>query len=781
MAKIERKSDHHVRRRILVLAVVFCLLCFGAVVARLVYVQVLNRDFYLQKALTNQTRDVMIYPTRGTIYDINGKPLAISASTEMLILNPRQLSPRSFAELSDEEKDQYRLKNRLPADTKASAIKLTDADKAEIREQRAQAVADVLEEVLALDRESFFEKAGKDSAYQVLRRGVEKDQADQIRVFAKGAKLSGALYFNDDSTRYYPYGSFLSHVLGCVGTDEQGLTGLEMEYDQVLTGTPGRSVTLADAHGNALTEDYETYYPAQEGQSLVLTIDEVIQHYLEKNLEIAYNDNGVAGSVIGVVMDVSDGGILAMASYPEFDPNDPFTLTDQALAESIAAIEDPEQRAAARSEAVYAQWSNKPVSFMYYPGSTFKIITAAAALEEGAVTEHSTFYCPGYKNIEGYPRPIHCWKKGGHGDEDFRDAMKNSCNPALMTVGLALGRERFTQYVQAFGFRDKSGVDLPGEAVGLYNMSSNVDLAVYSFGQNFTVTPLQLVTAVSAVANGGMLLQPHIVKEILNADGSVAQSFGRTEVRQVISKETSDLMRDMLEDVVTYGTGKNAYVAGYRVAGKTGTTEKIAKMNQEGRDFYVTSFVAFAPADHPKIAVLVLLDEPTVLPISGGLNTAPVVRRFLEEVLPYLEVDPIYTEAEQSSRSVVMPDLMGMTFSEAESALKKLGMSCAASGTEAAITDHVPAAGAVVSSNTKAILYLGGSKPDKVVSVPDLHGMSLSTARTTLQSLGLYVHISGGVSEGTQTVTKQDIAPKTEVAYGAVVTVEATDMAQRAQ
>ena len=781
MAKIERKADRHVRRRILTLAVVFCLLCFGAVVARLGYLQIANRDFYLQKALINQTKDVTIYPTRGTIYDTNGKPLAISASTEMLILNPRQLAPQSFSAMSKEEQTEYRLRNGVGSDVKAADIKLSDDDRAAIRETRLQALCGELLEVLELEPETVTAKAAKDSAYQVLRRGVEKDQADVLRGFIKDNKLTGALYFLADSTRYYPYGSFLSHVLGCVGTDEQGLTGLEKEYDSVLTGTPGRSVTLADAHGDALTEDYELYYPAEEGQSLVLTVDEVLQHYLEKHLEIAYNDNQVQGSAIGIVMDVHDGGILAMASYPEFDPNDPFKLVGEKQLEAINAIADEEARTAARSEAVYAQWSNKPVSFMYYPGSTFKIITAASALEEGVVTEHSSFYCPGFKQIDGYPRPISCWKKAGHGNEDLREALMNSCNPALMTVGLALGRDRFTQYVQAFGLREKSGVDLPGEAVGLYNMSSNVDLAVYSFGQNFTLTPLQLVTAVSAVANGGMLVQPHIVKEILNADGTVAQSFGRTEVRQVISQQTSELMCDMLEDVVKKGTGKNAYVAGYRVAGKTGTTEKIADMNKEGKDLYVTSFVAFAPADDPQIAVLVLLDEPTVQPISGGLNTAPVVRRFLEEALPYLEIDPIYTTDEQSSRSVTMPDLTGMTLSDAEAALKKLGMTCSSVGSEAAVTDQIPAAGAVVASNTKAVLYLGGSKPDKLVTVPDLHNLTLSGARSTLQNMGLYVRVSGGVSEGGQTVTKQDISPQEQVPYGTVITVETTDMAQRAQ
>ena len=776
MSQIDRKADRHTRRRIAFVAVVFCVVLTSAVILRLAWLQIVNQEFYEQKALSSQTRDVTIYPTRGTIYDAKGKPLAISASTEMLIINPRQLRPEESADLSDAE----RILLGFELEPKYT---MTDQQKDTVKNYRIELLVSELPSLLeGLDGETVRAKATKDSAYQVLMRGVEKDQADGVRRFLSANKLTGGLYFTDDSTRYYPYGSFLAHVLGCVGADEQGLTGLEKKFDEVLTGTPGRAVTLTDARGNALTEDYELYYPAEEGQSLVLTIDEVLQHFLEKNLEIAYNDNKVQGSVVGVVMDVNDGGILAMASYPDFDPNDPFTLTDTEKAAEIAAIADDEQRAAARSEAVYQQWSNKAVSFMYYPGSTFKILTVAEALEEGIVTENSRFYCPGYKVVEGYPKPIHCWKTQGHGSEDLADVLRNSCNPAVMTIGLELGKERFAEYAEAFGLREKTGIELNGEAVGLFNLQSNVDLAVYSFGQNFSITPIQMITAVSSVANGGMLLKPHIVKEVLNADGTVAQSFGCTEVRQVISKETSDLMREMLESVVKEGTGKNAYVAGYRVAGKTGTTEKIAEMNQTGKDkLYVTSFVAFAPADNPQIAVLILLDTPTVGNISGGLNTAPVVRRFLEEALPYLDIDPIYTEDEQNARSVVMPDVTGLSYSEAEAALKKLGMTCASQGSDARVTDQVPAAGATVASSTKAVLYLGGSKPDKQVTVPDLTGHTLSQAKNTLQNLGLYILVSGGVSEGTQTVTKQEVAAQSQVAYGTVITVETTDMAQQSQ
>ncbi|MBR5537380.1 MAG: PASTA domain-containing protein [Clostridia bacterium] len=771
MSQIDRKADRQTKRRIMTMMAVFCVLCASAVIVRLAFLQIINQEFYEQKALSSQTRDITIYPTRGTIYDTNGKPLAISASTEMLILNPRQVTPKEASELSEAER------KLLGLDSKKHT--LTDGQREAVKAYRLELLQaelpGLLEDVTA---EAVLTKAQKDNAYQVLMRGIEKDAADAIRQFISDNSLKGALYFTDDSTRYYPYGSFLAHVLGCVGTDEQGLTGLEKKYDDILTGTAGRKVTLTDARGNALTEDYELYYPAEEGQSLVLTIDEVLQHFLEKNLEIAYNDNDVQGSAIGLVMDVNDGGILAMASYPDFDPNDPFTLAEDVQAE-IDAIADDEKRAAARSEAVYAQWSNKPVSFLYYPGSTFKIITTAAALEEGLVSKNSTFNCTGSLMVDGWNKPINCWKRQGHGHQTLAEVLQNSCNPAVMNIGFSLGQKTFTEYVEAFGLREKSGIELTGEAVGLYNMSSNVDLAVYSFGQNFSLTPLQMITAVSAVANGGTLLEPHIIKEVLNADGTVAESHQRTEVRQVISAETSELMKDMLESVVKVGTGKNAYIAGYRVAGKTGTTEKIAERNETGEENYVTSFVAFAPADNPQIAVLILLDTPTVGNISGGINTAPVVRRFLEEALPYLDIDPIYTEEEQSAKNVLMPDLTGMSFSEAEAALKKLGLTCMSQGSDAKVTDQVPAPNATVSGNTKAVLYLGGTKPDKQITVPDLTRHSLSQAKNTLQNLGLYIRVSGGVSEGTQTVTKQDIKANTQVPYGTVITVETTDTSQQ--
>ena len=771
MSQIDRKADRHTRRRIMFMMAVFCVLCALAVIVRLAFLQIVNQEFYEQKALSSQTRDITIYPTRGTIYDTNGKPLAISASTEMLIVNPRQITPKEASDLSDHEMQMLGLtsKKQTLTDTQKEAVKAYRLDLLQAE------LPGLLEEVTA---EDVLTKAQKNNAYQVLMRGIEKDKADEIRQFISDNSLKGALYFTEDSTRYYPYGSFLAHVLGCVGTDEQGLTGLEKKYDDILTGTAGRAVTLTDARGNALTEDYELYYPAEEGQSLVLTIDEVLQHFLEKNLEIAYNDNDVQGSAIGLVMDVNDGGILAMASYPDFDPNEPFVLTEKVQAE-IDAIADEEKRAAARSEAVYAQWSNKPVSFLYYPGSTFKIITTAAALEEGLVNKNSQFYCSGSLKVDGWSKPISCWKRQGHGPQTLAQVLQNSCNPAIMNIGFSLGQKTFTEYVEAFGLRDKTGVELTGEAVGLYNMKSNVDLAVYSFGQNFSLTPLQMITAVSAVANGGTLLEPHIVKEVLNADGTVAESHQRTEVRQVISAETSELMKDMLESVVKVGTGKNAYIAGYRVAGKTGTTEKIAERNETGKENYVTSFVAFAPADNPQIAVLILLDTPTVGNISGGINTAPVVRRFLEEALPYLDIDPIYTEEEQNAKNVIMPDLTGMSFSEAEAALKKLGLTCMSQGSDAKVTDQVPAANATVSGNTKAVLYLGGTKPDKQITVPDLTKHSLSQAKTTLQNLGLYIRVAGGVSEGTQTVTKQDVAAQTQVPYGTVITVETTDTSQQ--
>lgn len=734
----DKRADSTMLKRVRFVAIVFAILCFAAVVGRLFYMQVVKYDFYQSKAENLQTREKILYPTRGTIYDTNMKPLAISANTEMLIL----------------------MGNKLKDDLQRADIALA------------------LSEILEAEYSDIYKKTQNTSSYVVISRGIEKDIADKIRAYINENELASCMYMLQDSTRYYPYNNFLSHVLGFVGSDEQGLSGIEYMYDDVLSGTVGRMVSATNAKGEELPLEYEIYYEAEDGNSLVLTIDEVLQHYLEKNLEIAYNDNKVQQKSIGIVMDPKSGAILAMASYPDFNPNEPFTIVDSKLSEKISLIEDKNEQAAAKSNALYSQWSNRAVSFTYYPGSTFKIVTASMGLEESVISTESTFNCAG--SIKVGVETIHCWRSyNPHQLQTLEKAIQNSCNPAFIQMGFKIGRSNFSKYVDAFGLRSKTGIDLPGEAVGLYNLKQDIDLAVYSFGQNFTITPIQLITAVSAVANGGTLVEPYIVKEIIDSEGNVVESFGRTEVRQVISKETSDTMREMLESVVSVGTGKNAYTVGYRVAGKTGTTEKIADQ-QEGQQLRISSFVAFAPADDPQIAVLIILDEPTVQPVTAGITVAPVIRRFMEEAMPYLGVEPQYTEAELKNKDITVPDVVGMTLAEANAALKAAGINGATNGTGDIVQDQLPVAGSVVSNSATVIMYMDGQAPKTTITMPDLSGMTLERAKSTLQSRGLYIRVIGAHGSGNIVVTKQDVMAGASVAYGQVITIEMSDLDQRA-
>ena len=745
MAKKSFKTDKSQRCRILFLMAVLGVLCFVGVFIRLVWMQVFRYDFYLEKALSQQTADKVLYPVRGTIYDAKGKPLAISASTEMVTLEAKKID----------------------------------------NEEQGLLIAEGLSEILGLEYEEVLEKVQKKASWTMLKRGVEKDEADKVRAFVKEHKLD-SVYLSADSTRYYPYGSFLSHVLGFVGTDEQGLGGLESYYDDILTGTEGRVVTSVSANGTELAEDYEIYYPAKDGNNLNLTIDVVLQQYLEKNLEIAYRDNNVAEHASGIVIDVKTGAILAMAGYPDFDPNEPFTITNQSVLDKLAAITDPEKLAEERSKALYAQWRNNNISYTYSPGSTFKTITASAALEEGTLNTNTSFYCPGFKYVDNWGN-IRCWKHEGHGSENLFQAVQNSCNPAFMTIGEALGKENLEKYMEAFGLLDKTGIDLPGESLGMFNLNTNIDLAVYSFGQNFTVTPLQMISAIGAVANGGSLMKPYVVSDITDANGTVVESFAPTVLRQVMSEKNSELMREILESVVTVGTGKNAYIAGYHVAGKTGTTEKIDKQNQifqeTGKEveLRIASFYAFAPADDPQIAILILLDEPNVDNIGGGTCVAPAVRRFMEEALPYLNVDPTYTEEELAVKDVTMPDITGMTIKQAEAAMKKAGISYRVVGSDTTVTAQLPAAGSVISNSSTAILYLGTPAQSNLVTVPDLTKKTPEAARAALERLGLYIHTTGAqFNDKSAVVYKQEQLAGEQVPYGSVVNVELSDPSQLA-
>ncbi len=761
-----RKPDRNMSKRIFFLTVCFIFIGFGVVAGRLFYMQIIRHDFYQEKAVNNQTSDKIVTPKRGTIYDCNMKELAVSASTEMITVDP-------------------------------STIK-----KAENTEE----VARELSQVLDLDYDSVYAKVTKDSSYQIIKKGVEKDLADKIREFIKEEKITG-ITFTDDNKRYYPYGNFASHVIGFTGTDGTGLYGIEAKYNDVLEGTAGRVVKAQNANGDDMPFQYEEYIEAKDGDGVVLTIDEGVQHFLEKHLETALNEYEAGNGVAGIVMNVKTREVVAMATKPDFDLNSPYEINidslntqlreniDAVLEEAgqdssavgekflksgtTSAISDSlsdkvvEEVKKARSNALEKMWRNKIIQDLYEPGSTFKIFTMSSAFEEGVVSEEkSSFYCPGFKVVGD--RQISCWKKAGHGPESLIQALENSCNPALMEIGAALGAEKFGDYFTAFGLTQKTGIDLPGEATSIYHEPGSyttVDLAVSSFGQSFSITPIQLINMVCTVVDDGKLKTPHLVKEIVDSSGNVKETYGTQMVRQVISEDTSAFIRKAMESVVTNGTAKKAYVAGYRVGGKTGTSEKYPRGNGK----YIASFVGVAPMDDPQYAVLVMIDEPIGGSTDGGgAAAAPVVARIFEDILPYLNVEAVYTEDEVDRSDMVVPNVIGMTQDEAEETLKEQNISYKTIGDGDTVTDQVPASGVTVPSTAQAILYLGGAKSEELISVPNVKGMSLEQAKSALSKRNLYIKITGVSSSQMSSATvaeSQSIDPGTKVSIGTVVTV----------
>ncbi len=743
---MEQKPNSSMISRIALLMGVFGIFSFVIIAARLFYIQVLSYEFYQQKAVTQQTWDKVIMPQRGTIFDRNLKPLAISATAEMVTIEP-------------------------------SSVK----DEAE-----AQLIAKGLSEILGVDYDTVLKLALKKSSYELIKRGVEQEQADQVRQFIKdnGTK---AIYLAEDSKRYYPFGNFASHILGFVGTDGIGLDGIEALQNDVLQGTPGRVLTAKNPKGGEMQFEYEEYNPPKNGDGIVLTIDEVVQHFLEKNLETARIDNLVANKVTGIVMDVKTGAILGMATKPDYDPNKPFDIGDPEVQKAIDAITDKDARSEALKTARQEQWRNKAVSDSYEPGSTFKILTSAMALEERVVTANDSFYCPGSIKIPGWGKPIKCWKSGGHGSQTFLKAVENSCNVAFVQIGGRIGTSNFYNYANAFGIMSKTGVDLPGESSGIFfpkDKFGPVDLAISAFGQGFTLTPIQMITAVCGVANNGKMMKPYVVSEILDENGNIKETVKPQEIRQVVSKETSEELRSVLEKVVLEGTGKNAYVAGYRIAGKTGTSEKIAKENQTGRtDLRVASFIGFAPADDPEVAVLVMLDEPMVYQKTGGITAAPVVKRIMADILPYIGVEPRYTASELAAQEISVPSLIGSSRAAAEKTLKDKNLKWHVEGSGDKVTDQIPAAGAKVPGTAQIVLYLGEDKPQNKVAVPDLSGMSRSAAAKALSAKNLYISTSGAIDSVNSVIvaSKQQPAAGEEVEVGTVVAVEFIDMNQLAE
>lgn len=741
-------------------------LAFIPLIFTLFHLMITQHDTYEEMAINNQTRSTAVTADRGMIYDRNMNILATSASVENVFIDPNEIATKN---------------------------------------QNLQLIASGLSDLLDVEQDFVVKQAADTTMrYKVIKRKVSSEVADQVRNFISENKLSG-IYLEPDTKRYYPYGTLAAQLLGFVRSDNVGAEGIEAYYDSTLEGTGGKIITTKGNYGSEMLYTYEKYYDATNGDSLVLTLDSTVQYYLEKNLETAIKKYDVLNGAFGIVMDVNTGEVLAMANMGNYDPNNYLEIYDKDTASKLEAqyqtalsygegTKAYDDAIAAYNAAVATarlrQWRNRGVSDGYEPGSTFKLVTLASALDEKAITLNSQFYCGGTANIPGRSQTLHCWKSAGHGMETTKQALANSCNIAFANIGLALGGEKLYDYVKAFGLMEKTGIDLPGEAVGYFydkQMLSDNDtygtsyLTSASFGQTFKITPVQLIRAVAAVVNGGYLLKPYVVGEVLDSNGNVVSQNERTVLRQVISADTSKTMRELMEYVVTDGTAGNAKTVGYRIGGKTGTSEKIDTFDENGNpvDDKIVSFIGVAPIDDPKYAVLVALDTPSTSTgyyISGGIMAAPTVRDVFTDILPYLGVEPDYSDEDISSINVTVPDVVSLSEADAAASLKEKSLAYTVVGDGGSVTGQIPAAGADIPGNSKVILYMGAEKPTDQISVPDFTGMSVTDANSTAVNAGLYLQSKGtDKTSGTVSVTYQDIPAGTLVERGTTVTVEFTD------
>lgn len=724
-------------RRTLIVLIVMVALGFGLIVVSLIRLQLVDGAELQKAAVDQQLRDTTISAQRGTIYDRNMKPLAQSATVWKVVLAPAYI-----------DKDDETLRRKLSTG---------------------------LADILGLDAEDIYKRTEGTSYYDVLKTKVETDVKDRLVQFIEENDLGNTIQLQEDYKRYYPFGSFASTILGFTGTDGQGLAGLEAYYDEYLSGTAGRLVTAKNAVGTDMPFQYEQKVEAQDGYNLVLTIDEVVQHYLEQALEEGVENNKVENRATGIVMNVKTGEIVAMAVKGDYDPNNPFVIADEEERARIAELPEEEQQEAT-SAALQAQWRNKAVSDTYYPGSVFKMVTLSMALEENVATEETTFTCTGsYVPVQG-ERAINCHNTSGHGTQTLVQGTMNSCNPFFIYLGQLLGTETFFDYFEAFGFTQKTGIDLPGEAStkGLYHDRdmSLMDLAVESFGQNFSITPIQMITACAAIANGGYLVQPHVVSQIVDNDGNIIKTADTTVKRQVISEETSKRVSKILQENATSGTAKNGYVAGYRIAGKTGTSEKVGADGKVGSDNkYIASYCGFAPADDPQYAVLVFFDEPTGDSYYGGAVAGPVFAKIMEEILPYLNVETKYAEDEAGSVGVSAPNVIGKTVSEATNELTNSGLKILVKGSGDTVIAQTPDPGSSVPSGGTVVVYTDEASMNQTVTVPNFTNRSLSDVNYLAAQAGLNIKVTGPYNSSAATARTQDYAAGEQIKPGTVITV----------
>ena len=755
-------TDTGIRKGILALTVLFGIVAFVVLAGRLVKLMLVDHEYYQSKAISNQTRSTSVTASRGTVYDRNMEVLAASTSVENIFLDPLELK-----------------QNHVDIDF----------------------LAENLSVLLDLD-EDYIKKQASDTAmrYKLLRRKQGKKVCDAVRQFVSDNDIVG-VHLEPDSLRYYPNCATASQLLGFTNTENKGSEGLEAYYNSILEGTAGAVITTKGNNETEMLYSYETYYEATDGDSLVLTIDLTVQKALEKQMRDAIDRYDVQNGAFGIVMDAQTGDILAMATLGGYDPNSYLTIYDDDVemeleAQYQAAMEYPEdseereEALSAYNSAVAAarlkQWRNRCVSDGYEPGSTFKLFTLAAGLDSGAVTLNDTFYCAGAEKLEGRQQPLNCWRHSGHGSETTAQALQNSCNIAFAHMGLKIGGGTLYDYCRAFGLMEQTGIDLPGEASGLFHSRERLAdndtygtsyLIATSFGQTVKPTPIQMVTAVSAVVNGGYLLEPHVVSQVLDEKGNVLESYGRTVVRQVISEETSGIMCELIESVVTEGTAKNANVAGFRIGGKTGTAEKTDTREDNGQltNDKIVSFVGIAPMNDPRYVVLVALDTPNPasgIYISGGVMAAPIVAAVFEDILPYLGVEAEYEEGDMSRVNVRMPDVSGMSESKAAAVLQESGLSYRILGSGSSIVSQLPKEGRELPTGSTVLLYTDDSMPTDPVTVPNLMGMNVTDATKALTDCGLYLQAKGTDSTAWHVVvTGQDIAAGTQVERGTTVTV----------
>ena len=638
------------KKRLLIF--LFCAM-FGYLLltGRLVFIELFRAEGWQEMAYEQQTRDRLITPKRGSILDRNGEGIALTETVNAVSVIPVQVKEK---------------------------------------EKTAQFLADALE----LEYEDVLEKVKQKVALVRIKTKVDTETAAAIRK----AGYPG-VEVDEDVQRVYPYSELAAQVIGFVGKDNQGIIGLEAKYDDMLEGEQGKILTLTDSRGNEVDSEQERIAPV-DGQNLVTTIDVVMQQYAEQTIAKAVETKGAKRGVI-IILNPQNGEIYAMANYPTFDLNDPFTINDSELAAVWDTFSQEEQ-----NNYLNQMWRNTAINDTYEPGSTFKIVTSSAGLEEGVVTPESSFFCRGF-HIAG-DRQIKCWRyPRTHGAETFVQGVQNSCNPVFMEVGERLGAETFLEYMQKFGFAQKTGVDLAGEATGIIHKLENigpVELATMSFGQSFQITPLQLLRAASAIVNGGNLITPHFAKGIADEEGNIIENFQYEQGQQVISRETSETMKTILESVVSEGTGSKAYIPGYRIGGKTATSEKLPRRSGK----YIASFMSFAPAEAPQVMALVLIDEPQGV-YYGGTVAGPVMQELLQNILPYLGIEPQYNEkeaAEAAETVTTVPDLTGMTLGEAKNALFQAGLSAEVEKEGETIVRQTPPAGETVNKGTKVILSM---------------------------------------------------------------------------